>query len=271
MLSGKEMSKSIYLGSGFFIMQKKDSQDSVHLPPIEFSKNQLTYFVVVSISLWTIAFSLWFQTGIDQSILFYLNAYHVNSNLVMINRLLTDYGMSVITLVFAGYLALSFKIANLENGRQAFLFFILSFAVSSIAGDVLKEIIDRTRPFVQYRGQIHSFSRASSPSFPSGHATKSISLVLPFIFFCPYQGRIHNLLKWLLGFLALGVCFSRMFLAAHFFSDIVAAAALVFTCLPFSAIPSNHIGKRMKPARWATAAKRWMLVYLALSVLLHVL
>lgn len=252
-------------------MQEKVSQDSVFIPPIEFSKKELARFVIVSISLWMIAFYLWFQTGIDQSMLFFLNTYHVHSNLVMINKFLTSYGMSILALVFAGYLAISFKIAHMENGRQAFLYFIIAFAVSSIAGDVLKEIFDRARPFVQYSGQIHSFSHASSPSFPSGHAAKSISLVLPFLIFCPYQGRIHNLLKCLLGMLALGVCFSRMFLAAHFLSDIVAAAGLVFTCLPIAVLLSNQIWKRMKPARLETAAKRWMLIYLGLAVLLHLL
>ncbi len=252
-------------------MQEKISQDPVFIPPIELSKKQLARFVIVSISLWIIAFCLWFQTGIDQSILFYLNTYHVDANLVMINKFLTSYGMSIIALVFAGYLAISFKIAGMENGRQTFFFFIIAFAVTSITGDVLKEIFDRARPFVQYSGQIHSFSHASSPSFPSGHATKSISLVLPFLFFSPYQGRIHNLLKCLLGLLAMGVCFSRMFLAAHFFSDIVAAAGLVFTCLPWVVILSNQIWKRMKPAKFATAAKRWILIYLGLAVLLHLL
>jgi membrane-associated phospholipid phosphatase len=176
--------------------------------------------------------------------------------------------MSVIVFIYTLYLALSLKFTGLKKSRRVFLLIIFSFAVAGISGDILKEIFHRTRPYLEYANQISFLSRPGSPSLPSGHATKSVSLVLPFFFYAEYKGCFHTLIKCILAFTALMVCFSRIFLGAHYFSDVLAGIGWAFISLPASVSLSNLILRRMSPQRFERAAKIWILVYLGFMIYL---
>jgi undecaprenyl-diphosphatase len=166
------------------------------------------------------------------------------------------------------YLALSLKFTNLKKSRQVFLLIIFSFAVAGISGDILKEIFNRTRPIQEYANELSFFTRSGSPSFPSGHSTKSVALVLPFLFYAEYKGRFHTLVKCILVFVALMICFSRIFLGAHYLSDVLSGIGLVFICLPVSAMLSNKILRKMTYQKFELAAKIWILVYLGFMIYL---
>jgi undecaprenyl-diphosphatase len=211
---------------------------------------------------------MWFQVEVDKFILFALNNSNFGDGMVAINRFFTQYGMPVIVFIYMLFLALSLKFTNLKKSRQVFLLIIFSFAVAGISGDILKEIFNRTRPIQEYANELSFFTRSGSPSFPSGHSTKSVALVLPFLFYAEYKGHFHTLVKCILVFVALMICFSRIFLGAHYLSDVLSGIGLVFICLPVSAMLSNKILRKMTYQKFELAAKIWILVYLGFMIYL---
>ena len=249
------------------MIESKQSNLS-HVDLLQTSKKQWISFSIVFLITWSISLFLWFQVEIDRHILFALNNSHFNDSLIIINRSFTRYGMSVIVFIYTLYLALSLKFTGLKKSRQVFLLIIFSFAVAGISGDILKIIFNRTRPFLEYADELSFLSRPGSPSMPSGHATKSVALALPFIFYAEYKGRFHTLVKCILVFVASMVCFSRIFLGAHYLSDVLAGVGWVFLCLPASAMLSNIILRRMSPQKFERAAKIWILVYLGFMIYL---
>ena len=232
------------------------------------SKRQWLSFAIVFFISWGISVFLWFQVDADRHILFALNNSNFGPGLLKINRLSTKYGMSVIVFIYMLYLVLSLKFTHLKKSRQVFLLIIFSFAVAGISGDILKMIFNRVRPIHEYANELSFFTRSASPSMPSGHATKSMALALPFLVYAEYKGLFHTLVKFILVFVALMVCFSRIFLGAHYLSDVLAGVGWVFLCLPVSVMLSNKLLMKMTYQKFERAAKIWILVYLGLMIYL---
>ncbi|MHA2054010.1 MAG: phosphatase PAP2 family protein [Candidatus Kariarchaeaceae archaeon] len=235
---------------------------------INIAKKQRMKFGIVFLISWSISIILWFQVELDKSILILLNNSRFDEKFVLLNQLFSKYGMAVIVFTYLLYLILSFKINELRRGRPLFLLIICSFAVAGISGDILKEIFNRTRPIHEYASEIRGLTSSVSPSFPSGHATKSIAFVLPYLFCADYRGRIHSLVKYILSLIVLFVCFSRIILGAHYLSDVLAGLGWAFLCLPISIIISNSILRKMTNEKLEFAAKIWVLVYIGLLILL---
>jgi membrane-associated phospholipid phosphatase len=236
--------------------------------PINTSKNQWICFGLVFIILCSIAILLWFQIEIDRIILFSLNNSNFNNNIVVLNKFFSRYGMPIIVAIYLCYLILSFKNQELKSGRPIFLIIIFSFAVAGISGDILKEIFNRARPIIKYSNEIRCFTNPKTPSFPSGHAVKSVAFVIPFLFYAAYKGGFHFWIKGILAFNALAVCFARIFLGAHYLSDVLAGIGWAFLCLPFSVLLSNRVLKRMSYKKLNIAAKVWIFIYLSLIIYL---
>ncbi len=249
------------------MIESKQSNLS-HVDLIYTSKKQWISFSIVFLISWGISLFLWFQVEADRHILFALNNSNFSDALIVINRFFTRYGMSVIVFIYTLYLALSLKFTGLKKSRQVFLLIIFSFAVAGISGDILKEIFHRTRPFLEYANELSFLSRPGSPSMPSGHATKSVALALPFLFYAEYKGSFHTLVRCILAFVASMVCFSRIFVGAHYLSDVLAGIGWVFLCLPVSAMLSNILLRKMSPQKLERAAKIWILVYLGFMIYL---
>lgn len=249
-------------------MSESNQTNLSYVDLIQTSKKQWIGFIVVFLISWTISLFLWFQVEADRHILFALNNSNFNDSLVTINQFFSRYGMSVIVLIYALYLVLSLKFTELKKSRQVFLLILFSFAVAGISGDILKEIFNRTRPLHEYANELSFLTSSASPSLPSGHATKSVALALPFLFYMKYKGRFHTLVKCIIVFAALMVCFSRIFLGAHYFSDVLSGIGWAFACLPISGMASNMILKRMTYQKLELAAKIWILVYLGFMIYL---
>jgi undecaprenyl-diphosphatase len=249
-------------------LSENDQPNISHVDLLHTSKKQWISFIIVFVITWSISLFLWFQVEAERHILFTLNNSNFSDGLIVINRSFSRYGMSVIVFIYTLYLALSLKFTNLKKSRQVFLLIIFSFAVAGISGDILKIIFDRTRPFLEYADELSFLSRPACPSMPSGHATKSVALALPFLFYSEYKGRFHTLVKCILVFVASMVCFSRIFLGAHYLSDVLAGIGWVFLCLPVAGMASNIILKKMSPQKFELAAKIWILVYLGFMIYL---
>src|SRR3954451_22226531 len=96
---------------------------------------------------------------------------------------------------------------------------VVVVATDGVAG-LLRDWIDRPRPFAAHRA-IHVIGiHPHSPSFPSGHASTGFAAVA---FLTVVLGRTRTL--WLLVPAAL-VGLSRVYLGAHYPSDVFAGAAL---------------------------------------------
>jgi membrane-associated phospholipid phosphatase len=114
--------------------------------------------------------------------------------------------------------------------------------------------------------EINVLKLSGSPSFPSGHATKSLALVLPFLLLTPSKTVSSRLIKGLLALAALGVCYSRLFLGVHYLSDVVRALATALTALPVAVLLANKILGRMSQTQLATALRVWTAVLAALAL-----
>ena len=211
---------------------------------------------------------LWYQVEIDKTILFSLNNSNFSTYLVDLNQAFSRYGMPLIVFIYFCYLIISLKSNEAINGRPIFLVIIFSFALAGISGDILKEIFNRARPIIEYSGELSFLTNPKTPSFPSGHATKSVAFVLPFLFYAEYKGGIHAWIKGLLTVIALMVCFARIFLGAHYLSDVLAGIGWAFLCLPFSVLISNRILTKMSYKKLHTAARVWIFIYLGLVIVL---
>lgn len=109
------------------------------------------------------------------------------------------------------------KAREQETGRYG----IYALALSGTLAQVIKHLVGRPRPNMSATGAFHlgpSFASGYN-SFPSGHAASSFALAFILARFYP-RGK-----AFFYG-LALLVAFSRLYLDAHFVSDIFSGAVL---------------------------------------------
>jgi len=97
-----------------------------------------------------------------------------------------------------------------------------TMALGTLAGSVLKEVVDRARPGLEY-------ARIPVPdtySFPSGHALTAFLFfgVLAFLSFVMARSVRVKFWAWLACTLAVfGVAMSRVYLGVHYLGDVVAS------------------------------------------------
>jgi undecaprenyl-diphosphatase len=243
-------------------------QSTVAVIPLALSRQGAVLVLVIAAMFWGVAFLLWGQVGLDKWLLVSQEGLRANELVVALAQLTSKYGMSMIVLVYLLYLLVAFKYEGLNDAYPVYLLVLLMFGIAGIGGDVLKEILNRPRPFVEYAGQITAFSDASTPAFPSGHATKSMALALPFLLLIAAKDNWHKWAKVLIAIIVLGVCYSRVLLGAHYVSDVLAGVGMALTCLPLATVLSNMALRRMTRERLNTAIKVWAVALVGLMVYL---
>ena len=225
----------------------------------------ITCFVLGAVS-WIIGLVLWGQQGIDKTVLFYFNAMRIaNDPIIILSQWLSSYGMAVITVIFVAYLLVSQKIKSLDAPLTVYFYTICSYGWSGIAGDVLKEIFARPRPVVTFGSEVLVLSQAVTGTFPSGHATKSIALMLPFILLVDDSKNLHKAIKIVIALIAGGVCFSRILLGAHYVSDVVAGIGMALTGLPLSMLFANMVLRKTNQERLPFMSKIWGMLLIFLT------
>jgi undecaprenyl-diphosphatase len=262
-----------YLSAGGADMEGSTRISERDLPgvkPLALSLKTISTMVVIAIVLWSSAFFLWSQVGLDKSLLISHNGLRTNELLVSAAQVATKYGMSIILLVYLLYLLFAFKNEKLRDAYRIYLLVFFMFGFAGICGDLLKEIIDRPRPFVEYANEINALSHADTPSFPSGHATKSVALALPFLVLIGAKDNWHKGLKILLAMIALSVCYSRVLLGAHYVSDVLAGIGMALICFPLVTLLNNKMLSKMSVKRLNFATKVWAVILMGLMIYLAV-
>jgi membrane-associated phospholipid phosphatase len=239
-----------------------------YLNPLALSRQATAILAVSALFLWGVAFLLWRQAEVDKWLLISQNGLRTNALVVNAAQLATGYGMPLIVLLYFLYWLFAFRFETLRDAYPIYLLVFLMFGLAGIGGDILKEIFHRPRPFVQYAGELNALSKASTPSFPSGHATKSIALALPFLLLLTAKERWQTGLKVVLTIIVVGVCCSRVVLGAHFVSDVLAGAATALMFVPLATVLSNKILRNMTKERFEFAVKIWGVILLGLMVYL---
>jgi len=249
----------------------KNNIDFKDLIRIEISKTKVIAIFVAALFFYIAAVILWKQNTVDNNIVIYFNYVYENGMHLKLIKMLSHFGMSLITAFYALFLLWSIRNEDLKNERPLFFLILISFAFGGIGGDLLKEIIDKARPVITLSEQIAIKNINETPAFPSGHATKSMALALPFLLFATRKNIITIIFKILVFTAALLVCYSRIALQAHFLSDVLAGIGTALFFIPFSILFVNFNFRRNKinVDKLNLMSKRFIFLFTGLAIILY--
>jgi undecaprenyl-diphosphatase len=250
------------MDSSLNINQGNSLPVEIHTP-----KRIWTWCFVLGSLFWISALVLWWQEGIDQAILFYFDPQRINySPLIAFSKLLSSYGMAAISTLFVVYLVLSKFLTSFDAPLTVYFYTICSFGISGIAGDLLKQVFARPRPRIPFGSELLIMSTSTAPAIPSGHATKSIALILPFLLLVNHSKSLHRGVKIIISLIGIGVCFSRISLGAHYLSDVLAGIGTALLGLPLTMLFANMVLRNVNQDRLQTLSIVWgfLLVFLTL-------
>ncbi len=120
---------------------------------------------------------------------------------------------------------------------------MLALALTTVLGEfVLKPLVARPRPFLQYSDLTALIPPPSSFSFPSGHTGSSFAAATALFAMNRRAGLAAYVLAALIGF-------SRLYLCVHFPTDVAAGALLGIASGIVAAYAVKRIGDRIHYAK----------------------
>lgn len=143
-------------------------------------------------------------------------------------QLVSWFGNGIIPGVLTGLTALIFFVMNAR--REAL--FVLLTALSGAVIYLLKIAVNRPRPTADL---VTIIEEAKFQSFPSGHVTFYV-VFFGFLAFLMYRlSWVRTSLRWSIGVISVvlifSVPFSRVYLGAHWFTDVLAGFFIGLLCL----------------------------------------
>ncbi|MCR1935216.1 phosphatase PAP2 family protein [Clostridium tepidum] len=118
------------------------------------------------------------------------------------------------------WIAISLLLLISKKYRKAGVLCILSLLLSSLIGEVLiKNLVQRGRPFTVIEGINLLIKAPKSFSFPSGHTASSFAVAA-------VVGRNIEKFKLPIYILAIAIAFSRLYLYVHYPSDVLVGALI---------------------------------------------
>lgn len=175
--------------------------------------------------------------GIDYSLLIQLHNMTGNSFLDTVMPYVSGLGN-----LGAVWILITLMLLASKKYRSIGIMCIAALLLTTIIGEViLKHLIARPRPFVQYPSIHPLISEPSSFSFPSGHTGSSFAAAVVIA---------RNLKKAALPalILAAAIAFSRLYVMVHYPSDILAGIILGTACAILAQLlyKKYSAGKEMK-------------------------
>lgn len=134
-------------------------------------------------------------------------------------RIVSDLTSWVTYLVPTIILILAIYKNNKNLTKQSLIFFGAAI-FNSFASSILKNLIDRPRPFITY-DFIEKLGQGGSPSFPSGHTADGFVFATIILLLFPNFRFYIPAFIW-----AILVGYSRMYLGVHYPSDVLSGALL---------------------------------------------
>ena len=240
---------------------------------IEVSQPKLIRIFISSILFYIVALFLWRQGSLENAIVINFNYVYKDEVSLRFYKLFTQYGMPLITVIFACLLSFSFIVEKLRSERPLFYLILFLFLLTTVGGDLLKELIDRARPAVSLAEQIANKQISLSPAFPSGHAAKSMALALPIVLLASRRSNIIIVAKILLLLVAILVCYSRIALQAHFLSDVIAGVGTALFFIPFAIWVTNKyfIARKIDEFKINQLSRKLVIIFILLSVILCIM
>ncbi len=167
-----------------------------------------------------------------------------------------SYGLFGIITLFGdslGYLVIGlmlFVVFRKKNPYRSYwgLFLFSTVAISGLTADLIKFIAGRARPMLYFSEQLYGFAFFQTEkvwtSFPSGHSATAMSVAM-------LLATLYPRWKFVSLFTGFMIAFSRIFLAQHYISDVIAgsflgisATALLYTYFfksKFERVKANNI------------------------------
>lgn len=134
-------------------------------------------------------------------------------------RLVTALGLGGPYLILAGLAAVALWIVGHKVAAWRAGYVFLAVAGSGLLADIIKPVAGRARPKLWFANHIYGFTgvgpHADYWSFPSGHSVTAGALAFALSIAVP---RLTG--AWIAGALLIGA--SRIFLDAHYLSDVIA-------------------------------------------------
>ena len=241
---------------------------SVHIP-----RTKIIAILISGLIIFSAAILIWQQQELDDAIVIGHNFIYQNTFLLYLFQFITDYGMGFMALLYGILAFITFKFEDLAYIKPLLVLILFGFAFGSLAGDLLKEVFNRARPAVALAGQIANIVNSDTAAFPSGHATKSLALAIPFLIAATGKNIKTRALKIILLVSALLVSYSRIALQKHYLSDIIGALGVALFFFPAGYWFANFVYKQQKvdESGLEMMTKRLGFIFLALAVGLSLL
>lgn len=165
-----------------------------------------------------------FLNSIDIVLFRFLNGSLSNSILDFLMPFITDLNKQLIVLVLVLVIIFWMLIRGSHQVRIAAILLIITIVISDqLSSSVIKYWFERPRP-CQILHKVHLLvSCGSGFSFPSSHAVNNFAGALILAFFFP-RG------KWWFFVFATIVAFSRVYVGAHYPSDVIGGAVIGLFC-----------------------------------------
>ena len=164
---------------------------------------------------------MFYDINID--LFFFFNHNLINPFFDAIMPVITGTGGFICLCLFLILLILFSKFTKRETLKRIAVLALIALLFSDIIAAILKNLIQEPRPFVSL-DNVHLLISENDPcSFPSGHATSTVSVVTIFVLNMKELVKKHYLIvDILLIVFAIVIPFSRMYVGVHYPFDVLA-------------------------------------------------
>ena len=195
------------------------------------SKKRIAKILFISLPI-LVLFCLAGYFFFDLPIAKYCNSIFSNVKLRRILKDISKLGLATYYLIFAAVVFVFFKfIRKRETWSNRALFVFLSISLSGVLVLVTKFVFGRYRPKMFFKEQLYGFEffqlKGKLTSFPSGHASTIVALMLSLYFISPKYRVVYFIIAFV-------IVISRVFVCHHYLTDVVVGAymaAITTLCL----------------------------------------